>query len=104
MSEQLMQHLAVSGAEELYPRHVEARFPHVVKRIAEAWQSPPKALAIFDELLIDRRGSRQGFPPESALELLRLSTKYQELTSGWRGANVNFWHDSIARPLRLSLR
>jgi uncharacterized protein len=68
----------LSAAPDLYPHELEARFPHVVQRIVEAWPSPELALALFEDLLVDKRGGRQGFPPGIAREIFRLSVAYDE--------------------------
>ena len=47
-------------------------YPRVANRLAFAWQDPKAVQDVFDDLLIDRRGGRQGFPPLVAAELLRL--------------------------------
>ncbi len=45
-----------------YPHALEAKYPRILERVAEAWDSPDKTAAYFTELLIDKRGGRQGFP------------------------------------------
>jgi hypothetical protein len=52
------------------------RFPHVLDRIAAEWEAPRRLLQLMDELLIDQRGNRQGFPFESVLELTNLREYY----------------------------
>jgi hypothetical protein len=52
------------------------RFPHVLNRIAAEWGAPKRFLELMDELLIDRRGNREGFPFDSVLELTRLREYY----------------------------
>lgn len=51
-------------------------FPHVLNRIAAEWEVPRRFLALMDDLLIDRRGNREGFPFESVLELTNLREYY----------------------------
>lgn len=46
--------------------------PRIANRIANAWHDEQAAVALLDELLIDRRGRRQGFSPFVQAELLRL--------------------------------
>jgi hypothetical protein len=53
-------------------RGLARRFPHVLNRIAHAWVVPPAAAEIIDELLVDRRGGRRGFPADVLAELLLL--------------------------------
>ncbi len=52
------------------------RFPHVLERIAAQWESPARLLSVFDELMIDRRGNRQGFPFETMIEIANLRDYY----------------------------
>jgi hypothetical protein len=40
--------------------------------MAAVWEDPEQTEALFDELLIDHRGGRHGFPPLVAGELMRL--------------------------------
>lgn len=94
MHEQLSHHLA--AAPDLYPRRLEERYPRIVARIASAWDSPEEAEAVFDELLIDRRGNRQGFPVEVAREILRLRLAYDGL-KGERKAESDVWGDERRR-------
>jgi hypothetical protein len=47
-------------------------YPRIANRIASAWRDPQTAQPVIDDLLIDRRGGRQGFPPAVKMELLRL--------------------------------
>jgi hypothetical protein len=49
-----------------------ARFPRVLNRIAALWNRPAVAERCFEELLLDTRGTRAGFPPEVLSELLAL--------------------------------
>lgn len=52
------------------------RFPHVLNRIAADWDTPKRLLQRFDELLIDQRGNRQGFPFQAMVELANLRDYY----------------------------
>lgn len=52
------------------------RFPHVLNRIAADWDAPARLLHLMDELLLDQRGSREGFPFETVLELTNLREYY----------------------------
>jgi hypothetical protein len=48
------------------------RFPHVVNRLAACWAVPLDVIDLLDELLVDRRGGRRGFPADTLAELLAL--------------------------------
>ena len=58
--------------DDVRPELLPAMFPAIVNRLALVWQDPTKARDLLDELLIDRRGSRSGFPAGVCTELLRL--------------------------------
>ena len=47
-------------------------YPRIANRIASAWRDLRTAQDVLDELLIDHRGRRQGFPAFVLMELLRL--------------------------------
>lgn len=81
--EVVMQTLICSTSE--YPELLEKRFPHVLEKIVELWNSPD-AEAYFADLLqpIGRGGGRMdraGFPDEVWEEILRLKQLYDELHS-----------------------
>ncbi len=61
------------------------RFPHVLNRIAAEWDVPKRLLDLMDELLLDRRGHREGFPFDAMLELTSLREHYlSQLPPGLR--------------------
>lgn len=74
---------AVRWMEQL-PQHAQpfqtaARYPRIVNSLAGLWQSPPRCRAYFDQLMIDERGDRQGFPTEVASELAALKDYYDSV-------------------------
>jgi hypothetical protein len=54
------------------PVELCSRYPRVGNQLANCWSDPTRTERLFNELLIDRRGKRKGFPPLVAQELLRL--------------------------------
>lgn len=54
-----------------YPYRLEERFARIVNRITELWITP-QLEHYFNELLVDQRGGRQGFPPDIMQELMTL--------------------------------
>lgn len=57
------------GAEE--ESAVECSYPHVAAGLCKFWGSE-KCQDYLEGLLFDRRGGRQGFPPDVSTELLFL--------------------------------
>jgi hypothetical protein len=54
------------------PLELVRRFPRVANRLCGCWDDPSAALSLLEGLVMDRRGGRQGFPPEIAAELVAL--------------------------------
>ncbi len=54
------------------PQRLCAQFPRVANRLAWCWHDPDLAAQALDDLLVDRRGGRRGFPPAIVRELQRL--------------------------------
>ena len=73
-----------------YPHGLEAKYPRILDRIVELWESPKSTIAYLNELMIDERGGRQGFPPDIVREIFVLSLTY-ESTRGKQGERVPMW-------------
>ena len=56
----------------LRPQALIAYYPRIANLLALQWNDPSAIAAYLDELLVDRRGHRQGFPPPVQSELVRL--------------------------------
>jgi hypothetical protein len=54
------------------PRLLALQFPHVVNRLAATWGDLVLAAGYFEELMVDRRGGRIGFPRAATVEILKL--------------------------------
>ena len=58
--------------EEIQPLTLLQQFPRIANTLARLWQDDVESRMYLDDLLIDRRGGRRGFPPAVHLELLNL--------------------------------
>lgn len=84
--------------ETLRPVTIAEQFPRIAERLSLIWVSPSDARSYLDGLLIDDRGSRQGFPAEAASELLRLSAHLAErLDTSTARAGSN-WGRALGKP------
>jgi hypothetical protein len=54
------------------PLETARRFPRILNRFAHNWDAPRMLDAFFEELLHDKRGTREGFPPAIYVEILHL--------------------------------
>ncbi len=64
------------GEVSLYPTHLEQHFPRIVENIIRLLHTPQME-RVFQELLVDSRGGRQGFPHEVIDEIYHLSEVYE---------------------------
>lgn len=62
---------------EVHPLALLRRFPRIANVIARSWNDAAECQHALEELLVDRRGGRQGFPPEVHEELMTLRDYYQ---------------------------
>lgn len=77
--------------EDLYPSTLEEKFPRVFNKLLELWQTP-HIDAYLQDLMVDKRGGdREGFPPEAATEIIRLSNYLDSLRNV--GKEVKAWED-----------
>jgi hypothetical protein len=67
---------------EVQPRTLMYKFPRIANLMAAMWQDPNSLRRYVDDLLVDKRGSRQGFPVEVLRELFKLRAHYDELHPG----------------------
>lgn len=56
------------------------QYPRIANLLAIAWGNPTACRAYFDDLLVDRRGKRKGFPPDVLRDLQRLRDYFCNLT------------------------
>jgi hypothetical protein len=80
LRQSLMAALDESGKRtDLYPTVLAEKFPRILARIVELWGKPELDAYFQNDLLTTNRPNRQGFPPEVAVELFRLSNYHASL-------------------------
>ena len=62
---------------ELRPAELMRRFPRIANRLCAQWDDVSASLQLLDELVLDRRGGRSGFPRLVVLELQALQEHAQ---------------------------
>ncbi len=63
---------------EARPIELCRRYPRIGNQLAALWSHPIAIGTYLEDLLIDKRGGRQGFPDGIALELSRLQEHLQQ--------------------------
>jgi hypothetical protein len=61
---------------EIRPTNIVANFPHIMNLVSKSWHEPKEFVKTLDELLIDDRGNRVGFPFAIIVELTDLREHY----------------------------
>ena len=94
---------------------VATRFPHVLNRVGAAWDDPATVSEVMQDLMVDQRGGRRGFPPEALEELKALhvvcatraasapnrpSPRRRQLARGPASALSGFGPSMPGRPVR----
>ena len=65
--------------ESVQPRQLALRYARLANRLCKVWTDPLKCERLVDELMMDRRGGRKGFPLQVANELATLRDYYFKL-------------------------
>jgi uncharacterized protein len=89
MNEKILK--VLNNKTDYYPHQLEKQFPVVLEKIIIMWDSP-EFDAYLNKFMLDKRDhARQGFPPEVASEILRLSMLHSEQFGGTAAVS---WADS----------
>lgn len=80
--------------QHLRPSETASRFPRIANTLAARWKSPAQCRPYFEDLLLDQRGNRQGFPVRVALELAALKNHYDSVVYP---THQTVWDEIISR-------
>lgn len=69
---------------DLRPVMLLRRYARIANLLAATWADTRAFDAYMDSLLTDKRGSRQGFPPEVARELATLALAHSKVSGRFR--------------------
>ncbi len=68
----------LDGVSETYPAALEEKYIRILENIIAMWDAPDRLLPYFDELLVDKRGVRVGFPKEVGKDIFALTNAYDK--------------------------
>lgn len=68
--------------QEVRPLELARQFPRISNRLRFLWRNAARCEQYLDDLLVDRRGTRKGFPEEITRELEALREYYALLHPG----------------------
>jgi len=98
MNERLLKIL--DGKTEFYPCVIEERFPRVFNKILDSCETKHLEACLLDLMVDNSGGTRQGFPPEAATEIIRLGNYLHSLKA--QRNNPSVW-DNIPEYKRLEI-
>lgn len=79
MNERLLK--VLDGNIEFYPHIIEERFPRVFNKTLELCETKLIEAYLLDLMVDNSGGTRQGFPPEAASEIVRLGKYFSSMDS-----------------------
>jgi len=62
--------------DEVRPIELLKTFPRIANALARVWNQPAECRSYMEDLIVDRRGNRSGFPVEVLENLLTLRDYY----------------------------
>jgi hypothetical protein len=63
------------------PKALTRHYPRIVNKVAEVWTHPLQCERYLDELMLDKRGGRKGFPLDVASEIATLKLHFLSTTN-----------------------
>jgi uncharacterized protein len=81
----------LDGNTEFYPYVLEERFPRVFNKVLELCETKLIDAYLLDLMVDNSGGTRQGFPPEAAAEIIRLGKYFSTLEA--RKNRQNVWNN-----------
>src|SRR4029434_11173922 len=76
-------------AKDVRPMKLAGQYPRIANNIANIWRRVARCEEYLDTLVVDRRGTRKGFPPDVAQELNNLTGLYAKLHPRQSGSGRN---------------
>jgi hypothetical protein len=74
--------------EAIRPNQTALHYPRIVNRLARFWDTPAMARECFEDLLVEKRPGRKGFPGEILSELRALQNYWQTARPVSAGGDV----------------
>ena len=62
---------------DVRPRRLPIQFPRIANRLGSRWSERQTCLVCLEDLLIDKRGTRRGFPLDIVVELAALKNYFE---------------------------
>lgn len=88
----------ILGDHASYPHELEKHYLRIMNKIIDLWNTPQME-EYFLDLMVDRRGGRQGFPPKVAADIFRLNQIFSRTHGASKTAGDDPWATVATREL-----
>jgi hypothetical protein len=87
--------LVLLEKRQLFPHLLSQKYPHVLSRILEAWESPEAIDACFQDLMFAEPRRKQGFPEDVMTEIFALAKFHDSLYPRVASSPLDIWSRSL---------
>jgi len=87
--------LVLLEKQQLFPHLLSQKYPHVLSRILEAWESPEAMDACFQELMFAEPRRKQGFPEDVMTEIFALAKFHDSIYPRVASSPMDIWSRSL---------
>lgn len=63
------------------PRQLPIQFVRIANSLGRTWADPLRCASYLDDLVLDRRGDRRGFPLDIALEIVSIKNYFETVVN-----------------------
>lgn len=83
--------LALFQKHQAFPRVLSEKFPHVLAKIIETWDSPSASEQCFESLMLADPRRTQGFPADAMTEIFALSRLHDSVHTRKSTSPFDIW-------------
>ncbi|MBL8413952.1 MAG: hypothetical protein JNM42_05905 [Propionivibrio sp.] len=87
--------LVLLEKRQLFPHLLSQKYPHVLSKILEAWESPEAIDACFQGLMFAEPRRKQGFPENVMTEIFALAKFHDSLYPRVASSPLDIWSHSL---------
>jgi len=87
--------LVLLEKRQLFPHLLSQKYPHVLSRIIEAWESPEAMDACFQDLMFAEPRRKQGFPKNVMSEIFALAKLHDSIYPRVASSPLDIWSRSL---------
>ena len=87
--------LVLLEKQQLFPHQLSQKYPHVLSRIIEGWESPAAMDVCFQDLMFAEPRRKQGFPEDVMTEIFALAKFHDSIYPRVASSPLDIWSLSL---------